>query len=208
MLEGYDQIRENELTGMFLVVTVKHLSKKKVKARLATLRYQAKDLEEELLEAATPTAIRRAKHCFLQVANHRFELKKAGVSGASFQGREQQADRNVVPVNELADALRTTRRKPARLRKTRHGLVIAPKNGLNPCTKTERNAFCAMQKQIRVCGNSSKKRPKVHSCICWFCFTSMISCWLDAKVKMVGKSFNEECLTTVNCQSGKKDICA
>ena len=43
----------------------------------------ARDLEDELLEAATPPPTRRAKHCFLQVAAHNeFELEKAGVSGA------------------------------------------------------------------------------------------------------------------------------
>ena len=42
------------------------------------------------------------------------------------QGREQQADRYVVPVNELADAVGITRGRPARLRTAGHGLVIAP----------------------------------------------------------------------------------
>ena len=66
------------------------------------LGYQASDLEDELLEAATPTPTRRAKHCFLQVAaHHDFELKKPDVSEAFLQGREQQAHRYVVPVNEL-----------------------------------------------------------------------------------------------------------
>ena len=41
--------------GMRWVVTVKHLHEKKVKARLVILGYQAGDLEDELLEAATPT---------------------------------------------------------------------------------------------------------------------------------------------------------
>ena len=49
------------------------------------------------------------------------------MSGAFLQGREQQADRNVVPESELADALRITRGKPARLRKAGFGVVIAPK---------------------------------------------------------------------------------
>ena len=81
-----------------------------------------------MLEAATPTPTRRAKHCSLQLAaHHGFELNKADVSGASLQGREQQADRYVVPVNELADASGITRGKPARLRKAGYGLVIAPK---------------------------------------------------------------------------------
>ena len=128
LLKGDEQIREDELMGMRWVVTVKHFPEKKVKARLVILGYQAKDLEDELLEAATPTPTRRAKHCFLQVAaHHGFELKKADVSGAFLQGREQQADRYVVPVNELADALGITRGKPARLRKAGYGLVIAPK---------------------------------------------------------------------------------
>ena len=40
------------------------------------LGYQAGDLEDELLEAATPTPKRRAKHRFLQVTAHQgFELK-------------------------------------------------------------------------------------------------------------------------------------
>ena len=82
----------------------------------------------ELLEAATPTPTRRAKHCFLQVGGHHgFELKKAHASGVFLQGREQHADRYVVPVDELADALGITRGKPARLRKAGYGLVIAPK---------------------------------------------------------------------------------
>ena len=121
-------IHEDELMSMRWVVTVKHFPVKKIKARLIMLRYQAGDFEDELLEAATPTPTRRTKHCFLQVAAHHcFELKKADVSGAFLQGRERQANRYVVPVNELADALGITRRKPARLRKTGYGLVIAPK---------------------------------------------------------------------------------
>ena len=76
------------------------------------LGYQAGDLEDELLEAATPTPTRRAKQFFLQVAaDHGFELKKADVSGAFLQGREQQANRYVVRVNELAGALGITRGK-------------------------------------------------------------------------------------------------
>ena len=43
------------------------------------------------------------------------------------KGREQQADRYVVPASELADALGITRGKLARLRKSGYGLVIAPK---------------------------------------------------------------------------------
>ena len=39
-------------------------------AKLDILGCQAGDLEHELLEAATPTATCRAKHCFLQVAAH------------------------------------------------------------------------------------------------------------------------------------------
>ena len=63
------------------------------KARLVTLGYQAGDLEDELLEAATPTPTCRAKHCFLQVtAHHGFELKEADVSVAFLQSREQQAN--------------------------------------------------------------------------------------------------------------------
>ena len=77
------------------------------------------DLEDELLEAATPTPTRRAKHCFPQVAaHHGFELMKADWSGAFLQGWEQQADRLVVPVNELADTLGITRGKT---RKTAQG---------------------------------------------------------------------------------------
>ena len=165
MLEGYDQIRDN-VTGTFLVVTVKqNLSKKKVKARLATPRYQAKYLEDELLEAATPTAIRRAKHCFLQVANHRFELEKADMSGASFQGREQQADRNVVPVNELVDLFRNTRRKPARFSQNSSLPGDCPEKWVESAHENREKCFFCNAEQIRVCGNPSKKRSKVHSCI-------------------------------------------
>ena len=90
---------------------------------------QAGDLEDELLVAATPTPTRRAKHCFLQVAaHHGFELKQADLSEAFLQGREQQADRYVVPANELADALGNTRGKTARLRKAGYGQVIT-----DPC---------------------------------------------------------------------------
>ena len=114
--------------GMRCVVTVKHFPEKRIKARLVILGYQAGDLEEELLKAATPTPARRATHCFLQVAaQHGFELRKADVSGAFLQGHEKQADRYVIPVDELADALGITRGKQARLRKARYGLVIAPK---------------------------------------------------------------------------------
>ena len=80
--------------------------------RFVILGCQAGDLEDALLEAATPTPPRRAKHCFLQVAaHHGSELKKADVSAAFLQGREQQADRYVVPVHELVDALGITRGK-------------------------------------------------------------------------------------------------
>ena len=80
------------------------------------LGYQASDLEDELLEAATPTPTRRDKQCFLQVAaRNGFELKKADVSGAVLHGHEQQADRYVVPVSDLADALGITRRKPRKI---------------------------------------------------------------------------------------------
>ena len=86
MLEGCDQIRENELTGTFLVVTVKHLSKKKVKAKLATLRYQAKNLEDELLEAATPTAIRRGQALFLASGKSSFRAQESRRVGSLFPG--------------------------------------------------------------------------------------------------------------------------
>ena len=70
--------------------------------------------KDGLLGAATPTPTRRAEQCFLQgAAHHGSELKKEDVSGAFLQGREQQADRYVVPVNELADALGITIGKPA-----------------------------------------------------------------------------------------------
>ena len=106
-LKGNEEIRDDELMGMRWVVNVKHFpEKKKVKS-------QAGDLEVELLEAATPTPTRRAKHCFLQVAaHHGFELKKADVSRVFLEGREQQAERYVVPVNEPAGALGITRGKP------------------------------------------------------------------------------------------------
>ena len=85
---------------------------------------QASDLEDELLEAATPTPTRRAKHCFLQLAAHDGKkLKKADVSGAFLQGREQPADKYVVPTNELAGALGSQQENPARLRKSDCGLV-------------------------------------------------------------------------------------
>ena len=70
-LNGNEEIRYGELMGTRWVVTVKHFPEKKVKARLVVLGYQAGDLEDELLEAATPTPARRAKHFFLQVAAHR-----------------------------------------------------------------------------------------------------------------------------------------
>ena len=121
-------LNPEELMGMRWVVTVKHFPQKKVKARLVILGYQAADLEDELLNAATPTPTRRSKQCFLQTAaHHNFELYKADVSGAFLQGREQDANRYVVPVNELADALGIHRGSPARLRKAGYGLVIAPK---------------------------------------------------------------------------------
>ena len=86
-LRQLEQAKPNEIRQY---VTVKHFPKKKVSARLVILGYQVGDLEDELLEAATPTPTRRAKHCFLQVAaHHGFELKKADVSGAFLQGREK-----------------------------------------------------------------------------------------------------------------------
>ena len=92
-VKGNEEIRDDELMGMHWVVTVKHFHEKRVRARLLFLGYQAGDLEDELLEAATPTPTRRAKHCFLQMAaHHGLQLKKADVSGAFLQGREQQAE--------------------------------------------------------------------------------------------------------------------
>ena len=71
-------LTQEELMGMRWVVTVKHFPQKKVKARLVILGYQAADLEDELLNAATPTPTRRSTQCFLQVAaHHNFELYKA-----------------------------------------------------------------------------------------------------------------------------------
>ena len=102
--------------GMRWVVTGKHFPEKEVKEKLVLLGYQASDLEDELLEAATPTPTRRAKHSFLQVAvHHGFELKKADVSGAFLQGREQQAVKYVAPVSELADAQEANPRHCAKL---------------------------------------------------------------------------------------------
>ena len=80
-LKGNDEIRDGELMGMRWVATVKHFPKtKKVKARFVILGYQAGDLEDELLKAATPTPTRCVKHCVLQMAaRHGLELKKADV---------------------------------------------------------------------------------------------------------------------------------
>ena len=104
--ERNEEIRDDELMGMRWVVSVKHFPQKKVKARLVFLGYEVRDLENELLETATPTPTRRAMHCFLQVAaHHGIELKKADVSGAFLGGREQQADRYMVPVLALADGI-------------------------------------------------------------------------------------------------------
>ena len=127
-----------------------------------------------------------AKHGFLQVAaHHGYELKKADVSGAFLQGREQQAYRYVVPVNELPDTLGITKGKPARLRKAGDGLVIAPKEWVKSVYdgKKEIGLGAVQDRSVR-------KRHKDHSCKCWCCFTLTISCWPDAKVKLVGKSFN------------------
>ena len=124
-IKGQVDLKPEELMGMRWVVTVKHFPQKKVKARLVILGYQAADLEDELLNAATPTPTRRSKQCFLQIAaHHHFELYKADVSGAFLQGREQDANRCVIPVDELADALGIHRGSPARLRKAGYGLVI------------------------------------------------------------------------------------
>ena len=112
VLKGHEEVRSDELMGLRWVVKVKHLPGKKVKARLVILGYQARDLEDELLESATPTPTHWAKHCFLQVKGHRgFELKKAEMSGAFLQEREQETDRYVAFVKELADALGLTRGK-------------------------------------------------------------------------------------------------
>ena len=89
-LTGNEEVRDDELMGMRWVVTVNPFPERKFKARLVMLDYPAGDLEDELLEAASPTPTRRAKHCSLQVAaHHGFELKKADVSGAFLQGREE-----------------------------------------------------------------------------------------------------------------------
>ena len=69
-LKGNEEIRDDKLMGLRWVVTVRQLTEKKVKARLVILGYQAGDVEDGLLEAATPAPTRRAKPCFLQVAAH------------------------------------------------------------------------------------------------------------------------------------------
>ena len=61
-LSGNEEIRDGELMGMRWVVMVKQFQEKKVKARMVNKGFQARDLEDELLEAATPTPTRRAKH--------------------------------------------------------------------------------------------------------------------------------------------------
>ena len=87
-----------------------------------SLGCQAGDTEDQLLEGGTPTPTRCAQHCFLQVAaHHGFQLEKTDVTGAFLQGREQQTERSVAPVNELPDAVGITRGKPARLRKAGDG---------------------------------------------------------------------------------------
>ena len=98
-LKGNEDIRDDELLGMRWVVTVKHFPEKRVKARLVILGHPAGDLEDGLLEATpAPTPTRRAKQSFVQVAAHNgFELKKADVPGAFLLGREQQAEKYVVP---------------------------------------------------------------------------------------------------------------
>ena len=86
-LKGNDEIRDDELMGMRWVATVNISQTKKVKARFVILSYQAGDLEDELLEAATPTPKSCVKHCFLQMeAHHGFEPKKADVLGVFLQG--------------------------------------------------------------------------------------------------------------------------
>ena len=127
-LKGNKEIRDVELTGMRWVVTVKHFQKKGSRRGWLFWAIKPATWKDESLEAERPTPTRRAKHCSLQVAaHHGFELKKEEVSGAFLQGREQQGDKCVVPVNELADAVGITRGKPARLRKAGYGLVIAPR---------------------------------------------------------------------------------
>ena len=70
---------------------MKQFPDKKFKAKLVI---KAGDLEDKLLEGATPAPTRLVKHCVLQVAaRHGLELKKADVSGAFLQGRTQQANR-------------------------------------------------------------------------------------------------------------------
>ena len=163
-LKGIEEIRDDELMGMRWVVTVKHFLEKKVKARLFVLGYQAGDLE-----TATPTPTRRAKHCFLQVAaHHDFELKKADVSGAFLQGHGQQADRYVVPVNELADALGITRGKPARLRKACQGLVIAPKEWVESVNdRMKENGFGTLQDRSVCLEARQGNVTRTTSCKCW-----------------------------------------
>ena len=126
-LKGNEEIRD-ELVGLRRIVTVKHFpERRKVKARLVILDYQAGDLDDESLEsgnANTNTSCQAL--CPACGSTSRFELKEADVSGASLQRREKQADRYVVPVNELADALGITRGEIARLRKAGYGSMIAP----------------------------------------------------------------------------------
>ena len=95
--------------GMPWVVTVKHCPDKKIKARLIILRYQAGDFEDELLEAATPTPTRRAKHCFLQVAAHHcFDCKVENnrQTGTWFQTHLESQKENQQDSERLATAWR------------------------------------------------------------------------------------------------------
>ena len=81
----------------------------------------------EVLEAELPTPTRRAKHCFLRVATHSgLELKDV-LPGALPSGTRTQSGRTFGASERASWRIgNRTRKNPARLRKARHGLKMAP----------------------------------------------------------------------------------
>ena len=153
------------------------------------LGFQVGDLEDELLEAATPTPTRRAKRCFVQVvaAHHGFDLKMADVSGLFLQGREQQPTVTWLQwtsCRRVGDHMRKIGTIAQRWLWPGDG---TKRVGRSRCTKDCRDGFSSVQDRPVLCESSSRKHRKGLNCKCQ-CFSAlMTSCWLNVMLKLVGK---------------------
>ena len=95
------------------------------KARIVILGCLDPDCENR--PAASPTMTRNTRQLLLQFgAWIGFSAAKGDVSGAFLQGRNLQRDLWVLPVPELAAALKVSPGEIMKLKKAAHGLVAAP----------------------------------------------------------------------------------